>query len=240
VREQQTRERHAAVHALLAQGAGLLECTRRLGWTINCVKRYARAERVEDLLRPAQYRTCLVDPYREIVRARLKENVPITRILAEIRGQGYGGGASLLDRYIAQGRAEGPDQAPSARRLTAWIMSRPADLKAERRRHLDELTGACPEMTVLASAVREFAVILTERRGEDLLDWINRTRAYKLPGFDQYLNGLEKDRDASIAGLSPPYSNGPIEGANTKVKLIKRQMYGRAGFALLRHRILLN
>jgi len=87
VREQQTRERHAAVHALLAQGAGLLECTRRLGWTINCVKRYARAERVEDLLRPPQYRACLVDPYREIVRTRLHENVPITRILAEIAGE---------------------------------------------------------------------------------------------------------------------------------------------------------
>lgn len=240
VREAQTRERHAAVHALLDQGAGLLECTRRLGWTINCVKRYARAERVEDLLRPPQYRACLVDPYREIVRTRLRENVPITRILAEIREQGYTGAASLLDRYIAQGRADAPDQAPSARRLTSWIMSRPADLKADRRRHLAELTGACPQMTALATVVREFAAILTERRGQDLTDWINRTRAHKLPGFDQYLNGLEKDRDASVAGLSLPYSNGPTEGANTKVKLIKRQMYGRAGFALLRHRILLN
>ncbi len=239
-REQQTRERHAAVHALLEQGAGLLEAARRLGWTINCVKRYARAERVEDLLRPPQYRTCLLDPYREIVRTRLNENVPITRILAEIREQGYSGAASLLDRYIAQGRADAPDQAPSARRLTGWIMSKPADLVPDRRRHLDELTGACPEMAVLAAAVREFAVILTERRGQNLEDWINQTRAHKLPGFDQYLNGLEKDRAASIAGLSLPYSNGPTEGANTKVKLIKRQMYGRAGFALLRHRILLN
>jgi transposase len=240
VREKQTRERYAAVHDLLGQGAGLLECTRRLGWTINCVKRYARAERVEDLLRPPQYRACLVDPYRDLVARRLGEHVAIARILEEIREKGYAGAPSLLDRYIAQGRADTLDQAPSARRLTSWIMTRPADLKADRRRHLDELTGACPEMTLLAERVREFAVILTERRGQDLPDWINRTRAHKLPGFDQYLNGLAKDLQASIAGLTLPYSNGPTEGANTKVKLIKRQMYGRAGFRLLRHRILLN
>ncbi|WP_425568879.1 transposase [Pseudonocardia xishanensis] len=51
---------------------------------------------------------------------------------------------------------------------------------------------------------------------------------------------MRKDLPAVVAGLTLPYGNGPIEGANTKVKLLKRQMYGRAGFALLRRRILLN
>jgi transposase len=60
-----------------------------------------------------------------------------------------------------------------------------------------------------------------------------------LPGFDSYLNGLDKDRDATIAGLSLPYSNGLTEGVNTKIKLLKRQTYGKASFALLRKRILL-
>jgi transposase len=52
--------------------------------------------------------------------------------------------------------------------------------------------------------------------------------------------GLRKDLDAVTAGLTLPYSDGPSEGANTKVKLLKRQMYGRAGFSLLRQRILLS
>jgi len=52
--------------------------------------------------------------------------------------------------------------------------------------------------------------------------------------------GLRKDLAAVVAGLSLPYSNGPAEGVNTKVKLLKRQMYSRAGFALLRRRILLS
>jgi transposase len=60
--------------------------------------------------------------------------------------------------------------------------------------------------------------------------------ASDLPALHAFVRGLRKDLDAVVAGLSLPYSNGPIEGANTKFKLLKRQMYGRAGFALLRQR----
>ncbi|SDJ03620.1 Transposase [Actinokineospora alba] len=94
-------------------------------------------------------------------------------------------------------------------------------------------------MTTLTTRIREFAAILTGRRGQDLPDWIATTRADALPGFDSYLNGLDKDRDAAVAGLTVPYSNGPTEGVNTKIKLLKRQAYGKAGFSLLRKRILL-
>jgi transposase len=64
-------------------------------------------------------------------------------------------------------------------------------------------------------------------------------RANALPGFDSFLNGLDRDRDATIAGLSRPHSNGPTEGVNNKIKMLKRQTYGRASFPLLRKRILL-
>jgi transposase len=118
-------------------------------------------------------------------------------------------------------------------------MSKPQNLPDHIRRHLDDLIASCPEMTTLATRVREFAAILTRRRGADLDAWIATTRTDALPGFDSYLNGLEKDHDATVAGLTLPYSNGPTEGVNTKVKMLKRQTYGRASFALLRKRILL-
>jgi transposase len=87
--------------------------------------------------------------------------------------------------------------------------------------------------------VRELAAILTQRRGQDLAAWIPKSRADTLPGFDSYLNGLSNDWDATVAGLPLPYSNGPTEGVNTKIKLLKRQTYGKASFALLRKRTLL-
>ncbi|WP_424923447.1 transposase [Actinocrispum wychmicini] len=62
----------------------------------------------------------------------------------------------------------------------------------------------------------------------------------RVAGFDSYLNGPQKDWDATVAGLILPYSNGPTEGVNTKIKMLKRQTYGKASFSLLRKRILLN
>jgi transposase len=119
-------------------------------------------------------------------------------------------------------------------------MTRPGDLPAHRRRHLDELVAACPHLTVLADRIREFAAILTQRRGHDLDTWITAARADDLPALHSFTHGLHKDIQAVVAGLTLPYSNGPMEGTNTKVKLLKRQMYGRAGFPLLRQRILLS
>ncbi|MGW5217356.1 transposase [Nocardia sp. NPDC004085] len=80
---------------------------------------------------------------------------------------------------------------------------------------------------------------LAQRRGSDLDGWMKQVREAGLIELDPFLRGLDQDHDAAVAGLTVPYSNGPIEGANTKTKLIKRQMYGRASFELLRHRILL-
>lgn len=104
---------------MLAEGAGLLECTRRRGWALNTVKRYARAERVEELLRPPRYSACLVD----LVRRRLAEKIPVTRILAEIREHGYTSRANLLVGYINQGRTDPERVAPAPRRLVAFWRS---------------------------------------------------------------------------------------------------------------------
>lgn len=104
------------------------------------------------------------------------------------------------------------------------------------RRALCELTAACPEMTELARLVKEFAELLTPATGNDtkLTEWITAVRACDLPHLHTFANGLELDRAAVNAGLTHPH-----HGVNTRTKRITRQMHGRAGFPLLRHRILL-
>ena len=239
--DERTRERHRAVHELLDQGHGLLECARRLGWALNTVKRYAHAASAEMLKRPPRYRETLVDPYRDHLRRRRAEEpgVAVTRLLAEIRELGYTGSANLLVRYLDQGRADAIRTPPSPRRLVSWLMTRPTDLPAHHRQHLDDLLASCAHLTVLAERVRQFAGLLTGRRGEDLDTWMTYVDADDLPALHGFVHGLRRDLPAVMAGLTMPYSNGPIEGANTKVKFLKRQMYGRAGFDLLRQRILL-
>ncbi|WP_045559966.1 transposase, partial [Streptomyces sp. FxanaA7] len=101
--------------------------------------------------------------------------------------------------------------------------------------------AACPEMTQLAAHIADFAQLLTprEENADGLSRWIVQVRTTDLPHLHSCARGLDRDRDAVIAALTLPYSNGPTEGVNTKTKRIARQMHGRAGFTLLRHRILL-
>jgi transposase len=100
----------------------------------------------------------------------------------------------------------------AARRL---VHERPDDLPAEHRSHLDDLLAVCPHLATLAQRVREFADILTHRRGPDLDAWITTVDNDDLPALVAFIHGLRMDPPAVVAGLSTPYSNGPIEGANT-------------------------
>jgi len=238
-----TAERWREVHDLLGKGTGLLECSRRLGLSLNTVKRYARAAEPDRLIRAPQYRPTLVDPYRDHLRARRAEDpaVPVQQLLREIRELGYPGSSNLLVRYITQGRVESDRPHLSPRRVARLLLSRPDALSDGQRALLSQLTAACPEMTSLAGLIGSFAALLKPEPGNEakLRDWTQTARACDLPSLHAFTRGLALDIDAAIAAVTLPFHNGRTEGVNTKTKMIKRQMYGRAGFTLLRHRILL-
>jgi transposase len=121
------------------------------------------------------------------------------------------------------------------------LLTRPDNLKTEQHELLAKLTAACPEMTQLAEANADFAPLLAPHadNADALTSWIAQIRAADLPHLHAFTRGLDRDLDAVIAGLTLAHSNDPTEGANTKTRRIARQMHGRAGFTLLRHRILL-
>jgi transposase len=97
-------------------------------------------------------------------------------------------------------------------------------------------------MTSLAGLIRSFATLLRpDPANETRLGARAVTaRACDLPNVHTFVRGLELDEQAVTAAVTLPFHNGRTEGVNTKTKMIKRQMYGRAGFDLLRHRILLS
>lgn len=127
------------------------------------------------------------------------------------------------------------------RRLTRLLLTHPEHLRTKDTDLLSLLTAACLEMTALTRLIGEFARLLTPAHANDnkLTQWITQTRAADLPHLHSFCNGLELDRAAVNAGLTLPHHNGRTEGVNTRTKKIMRQMHGRAGFDLLRHRILL-
>jgi len=242
-RAQTTLERWHQVHNLLDQGVGLFECARRLQLALNTVKRYARAEKPERMLRVPKYRTSLVDPYREHLRKRRAKEpgIPVLHLFEAIKALGFTGCLNLLHKYINQGRADADRSHISPRRLARMLLTRPDNLKDEQHDLLAKLMATCPEMTQPAAGIRDFAPPLTPHADnvDALTRWMAQARTADLPHLHAFTRGLERDIDAVIAGLTLPYSNGPTEGVNTKTKRIARQMHGRAGFTPLRHRILL-
>ena len=242
-RAETTLERWQQVHDLRSKGAGLLDCSRRLGLSLNTVKRYDRADAPERLRRAPQYRPTLVDPYRDHLRKRRAEEpgVPPRLLLREIRELGYQGSSNLLVRYLNQGRADSDRPHLAPRKAAQLMLTRPDNLTDGQRETAERLSAACPERTALTSLIRTFAALLTPDPGNEarLRQWITGARAADLPHLHSFARGLDLDIKAATAALTLPHHNGRTEGASNKTKMIKRQMYGRAGFDLLRHRILL-
>lgn len=142
-RARTTLERRHQIHDLLDQGVGLLECSSRLQPALNTIKRYARADRPERMLRVPKYRASLVDPYREHLRKRQADDpaVPAQHLFEEIKTLGFTGCLNLLHQYINQGRADADRSHVSARRFTRMLLTRPDNLKAE---HTNSWPGSPP------------------------------------------------------------------------------------------------
>jgi transposase len=165
----------------------------------------------------------------------------VRTLLTEIKERGYTGSQNLLYRYINQGRVEADRPTISAKRVTRPLLSNPEKLSNTDRELAGRLSSSCAEMTILATSVRDFAALLKPdpSNAEGLDSWITVALEADLPHLHSFCTGLNQDRAAVNAGLTLPHHNGGTEGVNNKTKMIKRQMYGRAGFQLLRHRILL-
>ena len=89
-----------------------------------------------------------------------------------------------------------------------------------------------------ADLVRQFVQMVRTRTGERLDAWLEQVERSTLPELQSFAAGIEKDKEAVRNGLTWSSTNGMVEGLVTKLKLIKRTMYGRASFALLRQRVL--
>jgi transposase len=196
-----------------------------------------------ELRRAAQYRPTMVDPYRDYLRKRRSEEpgVPVQQLLREIRELGYPGSSNLLVRYLNQGRADAPRSHLSPRKAARLLLSKPDNLNDSQRETAARLSSSCPEMKALASLIGSFAALLAPdpANEEKLVRWIADARAADLPNLHSFTRGLDLDIKAATAAFTLPHHNGRTEGVNTKTKMLKRQMFGRAGFELLRHRILL-
>lgn len=150
-----------------------------------------------------------------------------------------------LARYLPEGRKnpQTPIQLPRppvlARHAVFLFLRRPTEeLSSEDQETLALLRSLHTEVDQAYTLVQQFANMLRTRTGEQLDDWLSSVRASQIRELQGFVLSVVRDKAAVVAGLTLPQNNGLVEGKVNKLKLIKRMMYGRAEFPLLRQRVL--
>jgi transposase len=253
-------EFHAEVQHLATEGTTISGIARQLGVTRTMVRRYLFADAPPE--REYARRRSRLDPYEPHLRRRWAEGCRNALLLwREVRGQGYAGTSRQISRWAEKRRERDPvapkmgrprvapdpleDQPVrrSARRPSvpqlAWLLVRdPGGLDDENLALLGRLQAACPPAATAYPLFQEITRIIKEQAGDRLDAWLNAAAASGLPDLIAFADGLRRERTELLAALSLPWSTGPVEGHITRLKLIKRQGYGRAGLDTLKRRFL--
>lgn len=142
-----------------------------------------------------------------------------------------------LGKSVGQG-----ERAPFPKRLVWLLLADPEDLQKTERKALDEMLEASTDAAVIYPLIQRFEKMVkntgSDGQAERLESWLGESLASGVKDFETFATGLGRERSGVEAALTLPYSNGPTEGQINKLKLSKRQMYGRGSFEMLRQRML--
>jgi transposase len=244
-------EQYEQVHTLHRVGVAKLEIAQALGISRRTVYRYLGLTSPPERRQPRSSRRRLLERYEPYLLQRWQEGCHNrSRLFREIRDRGYRHGASNVFRFLKRverqhgrtivGEAAPPaGAAPSARHVAFLLVRRAEELSDEDRDYLGRLCLSEPTMAMAHELAQGFAAMARGRQGQQFEPWLTQANASGIAELRGFARGLADDRAAVEAGLSLKWSNGQTEGQINRLKLLKRQMFGRANFDLLRRRLLL-
>jgi len=140
-----------------------------------------------------------------------------------------------------EGKHEGKgERTPSSVQFSYFLIREPDSLNMVEQAALKQLQQVSEDIAIGYPLLQEFLRMVRERTGneEHLDSWLSKAKSSKLVDLHNFAVGIERDKAAVVAGLTQAWSNGPTEGQVNRLKLKKREMYGRAKFDLLKRRVL--
>jgi transposase len=232
---------------LHAAGASLSDVARHLGADRKTLRGWLRAGAVPSWRRPR--RGSLLDPHRDYRERRWTGGCRnAARLWRELVTLGFPGRPAVVRAWATQRRKKEPNgsrapvttngrpwRPPSGRRVARLLMADADALSAPDRAFATRLLDEAPALLATVDAAERIALLLRRRSDETLDDVLNAADATPLAAFAAE---LRKDIGAVRAALDLPWTTSPVEGQIGRIKMIKRTMYGRAGFELLRARVL--
>ena len=243
--------RWETVRARRAAGDSLSQIAADLGMSRMTVRHLLRTPEPPPPIvmpRPGGLRSPLLQPYLSYLQDRWQAGCAnIAQLDREIRVLGYTGSHSLVHQALLPWRPPRPTRGvkqrrgrPRSRRYSVrWLcLCPPEQLDADEHAALDQVLAEDQEVARGYTLLQRFRRLMAERNVAALDDWLAAAEGSALAPFVSLAKGLQDDRPAGEAGLRLPWSNGPVEGLVTRIKLVKRQGYGRAKLDLLRSRLI--
>ena len=252
-RRARRKSRYDEVIALHQQGASQVAIAALVGLHRDTVRRYLNASGFPEIVRPGK--RSKLDPYKAYLQERWAAGQRnIKQLVDELRAQGYRRGETIVYDYLRRMREQpawlpaytaAKKQAPTVSQLpisahkAAWLFARnPQRLRLTQVVKLDDLRRADEDLEAAYQLAQDFRVMVTKQQEAVLDRWLKEAKGSGIAELQSLAAGILRDFDAVRAALTLPYSNGQTEGQVNKLKGLKRQMYGRANFDLLRKRVL--
>jgi transposase len=249
-RREKRQERFESVKELHGRGLSKSEISRRLNLDWRTIDKYIKAD--ECPVYAGRYkRPSKLDPYIDYMTQRWQEGCHnATQIWREIRERGFDGARRTVAEWATRKRKSSQSSQSDAipERLVRWsprraswlLVKQEDELTQEDRQALERMKQADEKLVDVYILGQRFTKMVRERQPESLLPWLEDATKSGIDALKQFAKGIKQDLAAVTNALSLPWSNGQTEGQVNRLKLIKRQMYGRASFSLLRKRVLVN
>lgn len=228
---------NAAILGLAKDGVTIKEIVRRTGHSRNLVRRVLRGQR-SDVFRIRESSLELHLPWLDAQWAAGQRNG--AELWRRLKAQGFRGCLRIVAEWTARRRAEQVDgnalsRAPSARTITRLMTIGRDSLSKTETVTVAAVESGVPQLVEARSIIAAFQAMIRKKALTDLEPWLAWARQSLVASF---ANGVMKDHAAVSAAITSPWSNGQTEGQITKLKLVKRQMYGRGKIDLLQARVI--
>jgi transposase len=259
----QRLEKYEQTHALREQGYRVKDIAYHLGIGIRTVYTYLSAATFPERQPTIRQQGSGLEAYKPYIQQQwCLGNRQTKALFQEIQQQGYKGSYPTLARFTQQlrqwepatscpdalndlpGRGPAPPlqkiaQKPLTARRGAWLILQYQETLSEDEEKLLERLVQQPELSEVITLAQDWIKLLRQRLPQQLDSWLERAKNSSSKAFQSFAKGLKEDYDAVKNALTLEVSNGAVEGQNNRLKMLKRQMFGRAGLDLLEKRFIL-
>ena len=246
-RRQRRHERYERVMELHRLGHTQRAISLEVGIVRKTIRRWLRAGQFPER-KTVTGRRSHVREFHEYLQQRWNQGCHnATCLFQEIRARGYRGSRQMVSNHVSSWRTSPRLRTSSKKRRldriapkhAAILTCRPTERLSEQQRILFEQVAVnCPIIRSMRFLALDFRQAVIDKDKDGMLHWIRTAAQSGIGPLVRFAYGLQRDFKAVIAAVETSWSNGQTEGQINRLKAIKRQMYGRAGFHLLRVRVL--